>query len=136
MISYIFAAIFAVISITGFIGFFIKFREFSKIRSYGGRTNAEVVGVKEEAVKVGKNETQIYYSPVIQYRAGGVLYRKTFSKISSLSKQKVGSLIPIRYDIKDPSNFDEEKMTELFLQTFGLLFVGVGMAVFIVNVLL
>lgn len=136
MVSYIIAGIFGVIGIASLVGFFLKLRVFLKVRAYGGRTRAEVVGVKAEEISAGKNQTETYYSPIIQYRAGGILYRKNFSKISSLSKQKVGSLIPIRYDLKDPSNFESENMTELFLQTFGLLVASVGIFAFIANVII
>lgn len=136
MISYIIAAVLGIIGIAGFIGFFVKLKDFLRVRSYGGRAHAEVVGIKEEVVEAGKNQSETYYSPVIQYRAGGVLYRKTFAKMSSLSKQRIGSLIPIRYDTKDPSNFENEKMTDMFLQTFGLLFLGVAMFILIFNVVL
>ena len=129
MVSYIIAGIFGVIGIASLVGFFLKLRVFLKVR-------AEVVGVKAEEISAGKNQTETYYSPIIQYRAGGVLYRKNFSKISSLSKQKVGSLIPIRYDLKDPSNFECENMTELFLPTFGLLAASVGIFAFIANVII
>lgn len=127
---------FSLAGLAGFVGFFIKFKQFMKIRGYTGRTRAEVVAVKEEVVNVGKDETETYYSPIVTYRVDNVLYRKTFSQISEPAKQRIGSLIPIRYDRKNPSNFAPEKMTELFAQTFGLLFVGVGMVIFIANVLL
>ncbi len=136
MLNYILLVPFALAGIAGFIGFFIKLRELNKVRAYGGRTDAEIVGVKEEVIKTGKNDSETYYSPVIQYRAGGVLYRKTFSKITSPVKQKTGDKIRIRYDLKDPSSFAEEKLTELTVQTAGLLVVGVGMFIFIKNVLL
>ncbi|MCD8089719.1 MAG: DUF3592 domain-containing protein [Clostridiales bacterium] len=136
MLNYILLIPFGLAGIAGFAGFFLKLRELNHVRSYGGRTDAEIVGVKEEVVNPGKEDSVVYYSPVIQYRAGGVLYRKTFSKITSPVKQKTGEKIRIRYDLKDPSSFAEEKLTDLIIQTIGLFVVGAGMFVFIKNVLL
>ncbi|MCD7905123.1 MAG: DUF3592 domain-containing protein [Clostridiales bacterium] len=127
---------FGLAGLAGFIGFFIKLKELLGVRSYGGRTDAEIIGVKEEIVNSGKTSETSYYSPVIQYRAAGTLYRKTYTKMTSPTKQKVGEKIRIRYDLKDPSLFAEEKLTELTLQTAGLLVVGVGMVLFIKNLLM
>ncbi|MCD8159574.1 MAG: DUF3592 domain-containing protein [Clostridiales bacterium] len=134
MLDYILVIPFGLAGIAGFIGFFLKLRELLRVRAYGGRTDAEIVGVKEEIVNPGKSSETAYYSPVIQYRAGGTLYRKTYSKITSPVKQKTGEKIRIRYDLKEPSLFAEEKLTELALQTLGFLVLGVGMLYFIGHV--
>ena len=136
MTTVIFLIIFGAISLIGFLGFLVKLKQFFKVNSYKGRTNAEIVAIKEEEVKIGKNESETYYSPIIKYSAGGVIYRKTYTFISDPAKQRIGSLIPIRYDTKNPSDIAPEKMTTLFAQTLGFLIMGVGMIIFISNVVL
>lgn len=136
MVDKVILAVFLVLGFCAFFGFFVKLRDFLKIYGYRGRAKAEIVGVKEENIKVGKNETEVYYSPVVQYRAENMLYHKTFGKMSSPVKPKKGEIIAIRYNLKDPSVFAKEDLKEEFFQTFGLLVVGVGIFVFIGNVLL
>ncbi len=136
MINTFFLIIFVILEIVGLIGFFIKLREFIKVLGYKGRARAEVVAVAQDTVQVGKNQTETYYSPIITFRANNILYRKTFTYISEPAKQRIGSLISIRYDLKDPTKFAPEKMTSLFAQTFGFLFMCVGLMIIASNVLL
>lgn len=136
MVDKIILAVFFILGVCSLIGFFVRLKTFLKIKGYKGRAKAEIVGIKEEPVKVGKNETETYFSPVVQYRAENMLYRKTFEGLSSRVKPQKGDIIPLRYDIKDPTVFAKEDMKDEFFQTFGLLVVGVGIFVFIANVLL
>ncbi len=129
MINIVFLIIFVILEIIGVVGFVVKLREFLRVLGYKGRTRAQVVAVSEDTVQVGKNQTETYYSPIITFRANNVLYRKTYTYISEPAKQRIGSLIPIRYDIKDPTKFAPEKMTMLFAQLFGFLFMCVGLII-------
>ncbi|MCD7854962.1 MAG: DUF3592 domain-containing protein [Clostridiales bacterium] len=134
MADKIILAVFFVLGLCALAGFFVKLKGFLKLQGYKGRAKAEIVGIKEDLVKVGKDETETYYTPVVQYRAENMLYRKTFSGAASPVKPQKGDTIPIRYNVSDPTFFAKENLRDEFVQTFGLLVVAVGIFYFIYSV--